>query len=222
MNNEILKLATGNANAYIKHVINPLPLTRQFQAFEDTADSIFATFLLAVAFAFLPAGIVVFLVMEREHNVKHQQLISGVSLLAYWTSNFVVDIGKYLIVAIWGVVMMQAFSVNAFTRSDHYGAVWTIIVLYGPTIIGFTYFTSFLWRDPGRAQTLTFILNLILGLLLMIGVWVFRIIRSTRWGARDYVTWFARLIPQFCGMFGIFSIGNVNLWFTVYKLPEEP
>jgi ATP-binding cassette subfamily A (ABC1) protein 3 len=139
MNSEILKLATGNANAYIKHIIQPFPLTPQFQAFEDTADSIFATFLLAVAFAFLPSGIVVFLVMERENNVKHQQLISGVSLLAYWTSNFVVDMGKYLIIATWCAVMMQAFSVNAFTRSDHYGAVWTIILLYGPTIIGFTY-----------------------------------------------------------------------------------
>jgi ATP-binding cassette subfamily A (ABC1) protein 3 len=123
MNNQILKLATGNANAYIKHVIKPMPLTPQFEALEDTADSIVLTFLVGVAFAFLPAGIVVFLVMERENNVKHQQLISGVSLLAYWTSNLVVDMGKYLIIATWCAVMMQAFGVKAFTRSDHYGAV---------------------------------------------------------------------------------------------------
>jgi hypothetical protein len=44
MNNEILKVATGNTAAYIKHIINPFPLTPQFQAFEDTADSILATF----------------------------------------------------------------------------------------------------------------------------------------------------------------------------------
>jgi ATP-binding cassette subfamily A (ABC1) protein 3 len=98
-----------------------------------------ATFLLAVALAFLPAGIVTFLVMERENNVKHQQLVSGVSLLAYWTSNLVVDMAKYLIIAIWFVFMMHLFNVKAFTRSDHEGAVWTIILLYGPTIIGFTY-----------------------------------------------------------------------------------
>jgi ATP-binding cassette subfamily A (ABC1) protein 3 len=47
-------------------------------------------------------------------------------------------------------------------------------------------------------------------------------VRSTKWDARDYATWIARLIPQFCGTFGIFSIGNVNLWYTVYNLPEEP
>jgi hypothetical protein len=60
MNIEILKLATGNANAYIKHVIKPMPLTPQFEAFEDTADSLLITFMLAIAFSFLPAGIVVF------------------------------------------------------------------------------------------------------------------------------------------------------------------
>jgi ATP-binding cassette subfamily A (ABC1) protein 3 len=78
-------------------------------------------------------------VTELENNVKHQQMISGVSLLGYWTSNLVVDTGKYLIIATWCAVMMQAFGVKAFTRSDHYGAVWSIILLYGPTIIGFTY-----------------------------------------------------------------------------------
>jgi hypothetical protein len=56
----------------------------------------------------------------------------------------------------------------------------------------------------------------------MMIIWVFRIVRSTKWVARDYVTWFARLVPQFCGTFGIYSIGNVNLWYTVYHLPEEP
>lgn len=37
-----------------------------------------------IAFCFLPASYVIFVVKEREVKAKHQQIISGVSLSAYW------------------------------------------------------------------------------------------------------------------------------------------
>ena len=41
-------------------------------------------------FAFVPGGVVVFVVKEKmaSHNSKHQQLVSGVSILSYWTSSY--------------------------------------------------------------------------------------------------------------------------------------
>jgi len=44
---------------------------------------------------------VLYIVKERECNAKHQQIVSGVSLGAYWFSNFLVDYAKYLIPAMY-------------------------------------------------------------------------------------------------------------------------
>lgn len=222
MNDLIFKEATGTPTGYIKHNLNPFPNSPQFSKMENTADTVFATWLIGIALSFLPAGIVVFIVKERENNVKHQQLVSGVSLLAYWTSSLVVDLFKYYIVMIFALIMVQAFQVKGFIQEDHYGAMWIVVILYGPTMVSFTYLTSFLWKDPGRAQTLTFLINFVLGFFLSILGWVLMIIKSTRWTQKDYINYIFRLVPQFSGLFGIFSIGNTNLWFTIFKLPAEP
>ncbi|KAF1787525.1 P-loop containing nucleoside triphosphate hydrolase [Phytophthora cactorum] len=61
--------------------------------------------LICIAFTFLPASIVVFLVKEKqaEHNSKHQQLVSGVSLPAFWLSNYIWD---FLLVATFPAVIL--------------------------------------------------------------------------------------------------------------------
>lgn len=46
----------------------------------------------AVAAAMVPTVIVAFILNEREKNLKHQQLISGMSLMGYWSGNFVADV----------------------------------------------------------------------------------------------------------------------------------
>jgi hypothetical protein len=46
-------------------------LTLQFSAFESTADGFIAVFLIAIAYAFIPSSLIMFLVKERENNVKH-------------------------------------------------------------------------------------------------------------------------------------------------------
>lgn len=63
----------------------------------------------SLAIGFIPASIIVFIVKERESKVKHQQLVSGVSMSAYWLSNFFVDYVKYLIFAGATLIMIQAF-----------------------------------------------------------------------------------------------------------------
>jgi len=45
-----------------------------------------------VAFSFIPASIAVFVVREREISAKHQQILAGTSLVAYWVANFFFDI----------------------------------------------------------------------------------------------------------------------------------
>ncbi|GMF55770.1 unnamed protein product [Phytophthora fragariaefolia] len=72
----------------------PLPVTAATKAFSGSASAFVACMFICIAFTFLPASIVVFLVKEKqaEHNSKHQQLVSGVSLPAFWLSNYIWDL----------------------------------------------------------------------------------------------------------------------------------
>ena len=60
---------------------------------------------------------------EKEFNIKHQQLVSGVSILAYWVSNYFVDFIKYLIPGVFCAGMVKAFKLKSFIDSNGYFAV---------------------------------------------------------------------------------------------------
>ena len=47
---------------------------------------------LLLGWAFIPAAFVEFIVRERQLGVKHQLLISGTSIFAYWLSNLIFDL----------------------------------------------------------------------------------------------------------------------------------
>jgi ATP-binding cassette subfamily A (ABC1) protein 3 len=83
--------------------------------------------------SFIPASIISFIVRERETKVKHQQLVSGVSHLAYWSSNFFMDFTKQLIPSIVCSALVYAFQIEALISNDqygnNYGAVWAFFIL---------------------------------------------------------------------------------------------
>lgn len=69
--NAILRLATGDNDAYIKVNAISLPLTDQIKSFEGVLDAFIAAFFIAIAYAFIPSSMIMFLVTERENNAKH-------------------------------------------------------------------------------------------------------------------------------------------------------
>jgi len=95
-------------------------------------------------------------VKEREYNVKHQQLVSGVSILAYWLSNLIVDVLKYIIPGVFCALMVKAFDLQVFLDSGGYGAVWLLCTFLGIGLMPFTYLFSFLFKDYGNAQVVMF------------------------------------------------------------------
>jgi ATP-binding cassette subfamily A (ABC1) protein 3 len=54
--------------------------------------------------------------LQREVKAKHQQIISGVSLWAYWTSSFVWDVVSYVFPLVMVIVLINAFQVKAYTE----------------------------------------------------------------------------------------------------------
>ena len=222
MNTAILRQATGDKNANIKVGVVGLLLTKQLASFNNTAVGFISVFLFALAYAFIPAGVILFIVKEREHNSKHQQIVSGVSIYAYWFSNLLIDLCKYLIPGIYCALSILIFNVEAFTERDNYGAVWALVLLYGPAMLTFTYLTSFMFKSPESAQIATFVFNFLAGLVFMILSFALRAIKSTRNTAPYVPELILRLIPTFDFAWGLFQLTNSQIWQIFYDLDEKP
>jgi ATP-binding cassette subfamily A (ABC1) protein 1 len=96
----------------------PMPLlgSEKLQKVISAAVNLFSTFVVIEAFSFIPAAVVAYVVREREdhHNSKHQQLISGVGIFAYWTSNLLWDWTVYLVPMALSLMFIKIFNITAF------------------------------------------------------------------------------------------------------------
>ena len=221
MDNVIYKALAGS-EATVNVNIRPLPLTIQVASFQNTATGFLSAFLVSIAYAFIPASLIVIIVKERENNVKHQQIVSGVSILAYWLSNFFVDFVKYLIPSSATIVILFIYDVSVFTNKEAISATIALFLLFGPCMIMFTYLFSFLFKSPSKAQFIMFLLNYLGGSILMIASFILRVIEVTRGIQLNFIEFILRFLPIYDIAFGMFSMANSQLWQMFFGMPSKP
>ena len=196
----ILRTALQKPGLRVAFANAPLPLPYATRNQEEAKNGGLVSSALVVAFALVPASIISFIVKEREDNLKHQQLISGVSMLAYWLSNAVADLLKCLIPCALAIALLPAFNVELPKG-------WLVILLYGLSIIPFTYTTSFFFVSENVAQITTLMGHFFLGVVLGQVFLIFRIFDSTR-AAGNALAWIFRLVPSFSLSYGISNIAK--------------
>ncbi|CAG9334828.1 unnamed protein product [Blepharisma stoltei] len=190
----------------------PLPYTKKVKDLANTGDGFIASIVFSLGFSFIPTGIVALIVRERETNVKHQHMISGVSRFSYWCANFTWDSLKHFIPAIICSLLVQLFQVKIYTSpSNNYGAIWILMIFYGIAIAPFTYFTSFFFKSYPTAQIMTILFNVVAGGIFPAVVMVLYIFDSTR-GLGNFLRWLFRFIPSFCFGNGLMDIGSSSLY----------
>jgi ATP-binding cassette, subfamily A (ABC1), member 3 len=150
-----------------------------------------------IAFCFIPVSYASFIVKEREVKAKHQQIISGVSIYAYWCSTFVWDVISYLPTVGLVLIIVTAFGVDNYIKDDGGLATFLLFLLYGPAVASFTYLMSFLFRSHSTAQLIVMFFNFLSGLCLMVVSFVLTTINSTESVAVD-LRYLFRLFPSFC------------------------
>lgn len=92
----------------------------------------------------MPCAIISFILIERVENLRHMQIISGMSLTAYWLSNMIADIIKLYIPIIMIILISIIFDAN-------YSGVWVLFMLLPWALVPFTYITSFLFEKDSTA-----------------------------------------------------------------------
>jgi ATP-binding cassette subfamily A (ABC1) protein 3 len=117
----------------------PFPVFEVFLARQEAANFLDFSFMVGLAFALIPTVVISFILKEREEQLKHIQLISGMNLSAYWVANMIADIVKAYIPVIITYILAAVFSIKI-------PGVWAIFLLYPLAIIPTTYCYSFIFK----------------------------------------------------------------------------
>ncbi|POM66858.1 ABC Superfamily [Phytophthora palmivora] len=199
-------MAGGEIDVTLKANTYPLPMTAATQALFGSFLAFTACIFIVIAFAFFPASIVGFLVKEKapEANSKHQQLVSGVSLPAFWLANYLWDLLTYVVPFIAAIVLIQIFDIAAFTGNDcvsctseTFPAIVLLFILFGLAVCPFTYCLSYFFKDHASAQTYTIMANFLLGVVLMVVSFILDVVGDTSKDVNKVLKFFWRLSPLF-------------------------
>ena len=192
----------------------PLPITEKITESEGTGDGVLSALTFGLAFAFIPASIIAFVVKEREINVKHQHMISGVSLWAYWLSNFIWDYAKHLVVVGVALALIKLINIEVLNDpSENYLAIVFLFLLLGTSIIPFTYLSSYVFDNYATAQVSTILFHFVTGSIFPIFMYVLYIFDSTRDFSKGF-RWVLRILPNYCIGNGLIYIGSSEILAT--------
>lgn len=149
---------------------------------------------------------------EREDRSKHQQIVSGMSITAYWTANFIYDFILYMLVAVITIGIAKGMSITSITEGTAYAATWMLFIFYGISYISFTYIASFLFKEYGNAQAGYYFITLVSGGMLPILTFLLRVLGEGSNPVGRGIAWVLRLYPSFAFGEGLLNIGSVTLY----------
>ncbi|XP_050230528.1 ABC transporter A family member 1 isoform X2 [Mercurialis annua] len=205
MNAAILRLATGDKNMTIRTRNHPLPMTKSQHLQRHDLDAFSAAIIINIAFSFIPASFAVAIVKEREVKAKHQQLISGVSVLSYWASTFLWDFISFLFPSSFAVALFYIFGMDQFIGKDGFWPTIFMFLEYGLAIASSTYCLTFLFSDHTMAQNVILLVQFFTGLILMVISFIMGLIETTA-SANNVLKNFFRVSPGFCFADGLASL----------------
>eukprot|EP00520_Triparma_pacifica_P008709 CAMPEP_0118657482 /NCGR_PEP_ID=MMETSP0785-20121206/14045_1 /TAXON_ID=91992 /ORGANISM="Bolidomonas pacifica, Strain CCMP 1866" /LENGTH=2195 /DNA_ID=CAMNT_0006550409 /DNA_START=65 /DNA_END=6648 /DNA_ORIENTATION=+ len=182
-------------------VINhPLPLTVT-QALEiKTVLSLFASLFILIPYCYIPAAFVVFVVRERACKSKHLQLVSGVTIEAFWLSTFLFDVFLYFFLTLLIMLCFTIFgpaSAEVFVGStESFFCTFLVTFLYGTSSLPFAYYLSRNFTNHTTAQISVMGIFFITGFVFVNSYFIMSALEETRDTAATLVHVF-RLFPPY-------------------------
>jgi ABC-type multidrug transport system ATPase subunit len=207
--------------ASIRTTVKPLGVTQNEVATASSFDGFNIVIMIMLSFAFIPAAFALFVVRERETKAKHLQLVSGVSFFSYWLSTWLFDFASYQIPLWMTIAILKIFDAKALMDGDAFGATVVLMELFGASVTGFTYLTSFMFAKHSMAQVATILLNFMFGLILVIVTVIMTFIPTTRDVALKLVYVF-RLVPAYAVGNGMLNVVFVDTFSKLDKKQYTP
>eukprot|EP01083_Nonionella_stella_P079939 219442_1 len=156
---------SGNPKFNITATSYPLP---SYTVNEAKVEDQSVSFVTSIAFAFIPSTFAAYVVKERFTKAKHLQEISGVNILAYWSSIYLWDFLNALVTGCLSMVVFFYYKMELVADFQSFLATFLHIVMYCLASPPFIYLISFMFTSPTTAQTVSVLILIFFGVVLMI------------------------------------------------------
>ncbi|KAK1943637.1 ABC transporter A family member 5 [Phytophthora citrophthora] len=185
-----------------------------------TLNGFLVAIVVMLAFAFIPAAIVAFVVREKDpiQNAKSLQLISGANVSAYWMASWTHDILVTIVPIIASAIIiplsMTPSGADKASTADVF-AIIALVITHVWAIIPLAYLFSRRYVKHAVAQTALLVFALGTGGLLSIFSFMCRIVNFTISGSltlssldRNYLRWIFMIFPGYTLNNGIFELAT--------------
>lgn len=181
---------------------------------QATVNTFIATIVIILAFSFIPAVIIVYVVKEKHavQNAKHQQFISGAGAFAYWSSLYLWDVLNMQLPVLICAAFLATY--DGFKGDlESITSAFALLVMYSFTIVSLTYIISFWFQIHSKAQTYMLVFSVFSGAILSILSYVSRLVNLqlsstlTLTKLDSYLSFVYLLFPGYALQEGLFQIG---------------
>ena len=184
-NNWVLKKQFDTNNeAQINIYSNPFPITKQQESQINQGDGIATAIPLMIAFILIPASSIYFVVNEKRIGTKHQQFVSGISVSSYWVGTYLSDILLGIPASSLVIAAIYIFDFESF-KDDATLPIFLTLILFVSSSIAAGYLVHFFFNSPGKAQFITILFNILLGVILLTITFVLDTVPETQSTSKD-------------------------------------
>ncbi|CAN0021601.1 unnamed protein product [Pylaiella littoralis] len=212
INTAILRLVTGDDTLSIALTMHPFPRTQSEKDLGSGFDSFNVSLFILIAFSFVPAAWMAFIVREKETKAKHQQVVSGVGLEAYWLSSYLWDFVSIIPPVAFTLIVLAAADVTALIEGENGVATFLLFLLFSISMPCYTYLWSFAFRNYSTAQNAFLFHNWIVGLILPIATTIMSFFEGVVGDVGMGLASVLRIVPQFALGDGLMSISFMEVF----------
>jgi ATP-binding cassette, subfamily A (ABC1), member 3 len=162
---------------------------------------------MSLALAFKFTSTIAFIIKERINHSKHQMVISGMNIKAYWAANFIFDFFLYMVVASLSIGAAVVLEVSSLINNALL-ATWGLFILYGLCYVPFTYIVAFYLNE----ETSFFNLTLVTGGVIPVLMAALRAITASSNPVARGLCWLFRLYPSFAFGEGMINLGSLSIY----------
>lgn len=157
------------------------------------------------AYAFVPAGFIVYIVRERITQEKRLKYVCGVKPYLYWFSAFIWDFLYYLVIIGITLVVISCFGVSAYTANPrNFGALILLLIMFGWSTLPMSYILANAFKDTGTAYMIVFCLTLFSGIATCVTVFLLSFMSDTNKSVK--MTY--EFLSKFCLLFPSYNLGS--------------
>lgn len=153
LNNAFLAQA-GAHSASIETIDHPMPVKRKWVAHleqrSNSATDLTVAIFILIAFSFVPASSLIFLVAERASGFKHLQFASGMTAGPFWAANYLFDTALCSLSVVLALIVFVSFDLDAYAGRN-LAASAAILCTYVMAMSPLMYPFSVVFNTPSTA-----------------------------------------------------------------------